>query len=155
MVLSSGKLCQSDLVGHKIKSFIKILNWIGPSIEACGTPEIIVLIKINILLISTLCFWCFTKLWWKVTVSKSRPYACSLAIRRSWRVQSNAFDTSIETEVVKRLWPNACLQFSISQIKTWLVLYPLLYADISSDKERFTKGRSCSLKTLYMYLKKN
>ena len=83
-----------------------------------------------------------------MTVSKSRPYLGSLPIRRSWEIQSNAFVNSIKTAPVKLLLSNACLQFSISQIKTWFVLYPLLYADMSSDKERITKGRSCSFKNL-------
>ena len=59
VVLSSAKLCISDIVSYKNKPFIKMLNRIGPSIEPCGTPESIVLKKLNILLIFTLCFWCF------------------------------------------------------------------------------------------------
>ena len=45
MVLSSAKLCKSDFVSHKNKSFIKMLNRIGPRIDPCGTPESIVLKK--------------------------------------------------------------------------------------------------------------
>ena len=45
------KLCESDFVSHKSKSFIKMLNRIGPSIEPCGTPKSIVLKKLDILLI--------------------------------------------------------------------------------------------------------
>ena len=55
-VLSSAKLCESDFVSHKNKSFIKMLNRIGSSIDPCGTPESIVQKKIDILLIFTLCF---------------------------------------------------------------------------------------------------
>ena len=54
MVLSSAKLCKSDFVSHKNKSLIKMLNKIGPSIDPCGTPESMVLKKLNILLIFTL-----------------------------------------------------------------------------------------------------
>ena len=36
-----------------------MLNMIGPSTEPCGTPESIVLKKLDILLIFTLCFQCF------------------------------------------------------------------------------------------------
>ena len=79
-------------------------------------------------------------------MSKCRPYACSLAIRKSWGIQSNAFHKSFKTAPEKRLLCNACLQFSISRIKTWFILYLLLYADISSDNERFMKRRSCSFK---------
>ena len=51
MVLSSAKLCKSDFVNHKNKSFIKMLNRIGPSINPCGTLESIVLKKLDVLLI--------------------------------------------------------------------------------------------------------
>ena len=44
-LLSSVKLCKSDFVSHKNKSFIKMLDRIGPSIEPCGIPESIVLKK--------------------------------------------------------------------------------------------------------------
>ena len=56
MVLSSAKLYKSDFFRHKNKSFIKMLNRIGPSIEPCGTLESTVLKKLDILSISTLCF---------------------------------------------------------------------------------------------------
>ena len=36
--------------------FTKMLNRIGPSIEPCGTPDSILLKKLDILLIFTLCF---------------------------------------------------------------------------------------------------
>ena len=39
MVLSSAKLCKSDFVSHMNKSFIKMLNRSGPSIESSGTPK--------------------------------------------------------------------------------------------------------------------
>ena len=54
MVLSSAKLCKSDFVSHKNKSLIKMLNKIGPSIHPCGTPESMVLKKLDMLLIFTL-----------------------------------------------------------------------------------------------------
>ena len=56
MILSSAKLCNSDFVSHKNKSFIKTLNRNEPSIEPCGTPKSIALKKLDILLIFTLCF---------------------------------------------------------------------------------------------------
>ena len=59
MVLSSEKLCKLDFVSHKNKSFVKMLNRIGPSTEPCGKPESVVLKKLDILLIFTLCFRCF------------------------------------------------------------------------------------------------
>ena len=59
MVLSSAKLCKSDFVSYKNKPFIKILSRIEPSIEPCGKPESIVLKKLDILLVFTLCFRCF------------------------------------------------------------------------------------------------
>ena len=59
MVLSSAKLCKSDFVSYKNKPFIKILSRIEPSIEPCGTPESIVLKKLDILLVFPLCFRCF------------------------------------------------------------------------------------------------
>ena len=59
MVLSSAKLCKSDFVSYKNKPFITMLSRIEPSIEPCGTPESIVLKKLDILLVFTLCFRCF------------------------------------------------------------------------------------------------
>ena len=59
MVLSSAKLCKSDFFSHKNKSFIKMLNRIGPSTDPCGTHETVVLKELDILLIFTLCFRCF------------------------------------------------------------------------------------------------
>ena len=57
IVLLSAKLCKSDIVSHKSKSFTKTLNRIGPTIDPCGTPEILVLKETRyILLIFTLCF---------------------------------------------------------------------------------------------------
>ena len=59
MVLSSAKLCKSDFVSYKNKPFIKMLSRIEPSIELCGKAESIVLNKLDILLVFTLCFRCF------------------------------------------------------------------------------------------------
>ena len=56
MVLSFAKLCKSDFFSHKNKSFIKVLNRTGTSIEPCDTPESMVLKKLDILIIFTLCF---------------------------------------------------------------------------------------------------
>ena len=50
MVLSSAKSFKSDFVSQNNKSFTKMLNRIGPSIEPFGTPESIVLKKLDILL---------------------------------------------------------------------------------------------------------
>ena len=81
-------------------------------------------------------------------MSKSRHFTCSLAIRRSKGMQTNAFDKSTKTAPMKRLLYNACLRFSISRIKTLFILYLLLHADINSDKERFIKSRRFSFKNV-------
>ena len=47
MILSSAKLCKSDFVSHKNKSFIKTLNRNEPSIEHCGTPKSIARYIVN------------------------------------------------------------------------------------------------------------
>ena len=86
MVLSSAKFCKSDSASHKNKSFIKILNRIGPITGPCGTPESVTLKQLDILLIFKLCFWGFKKLWRNFSVSNSRPYVCSLPISRSWGI---------------------------------------------------------------------
>ena len=39
MVLLSAKLCKSEFVSHMNKSFLKMLNRRGPSIESSGTPK--------------------------------------------------------------------------------------------------------------------
>ena len=75
MVSSSAKLCKSDFVSYKNKSFIKILNRIGPSINPCGTPERYIVNFHTLLLMLVII---------EKSVSKSRPYARSLAIRRSF-----------------------------------------------------------------------
>ena len=123
-------LSKSGFVSHNSKSFIKLLSRIGPSIEPCGILKRSVLKKLDILLIFTLCFHTLLTNHGETLVSKSRSYACSLAVRRSCGIQSNAFDKSIKTALVKRLWSNACLQFPINRIKVWFVLCPLPYADI-------------------------
>ena len=62
MVLSSAKLCKSDFVCHKNKSFIKNLNRIGPTTKAHGTPDSLALKKLDILLIFTLMLLTFSML---------------------------------------------------------------------------------------------
>ena len=62
MVLSSAKLCKSDFVCYKNKSFIKMLNRIGPITEAHDTPDSLALKKLDILLIFTLMLLMFSML---------------------------------------------------------------------------------------------
>ena len=83
MVLSSAKLCKSYFFSHKNKSFTKLLNRIGPSIEPRDPPESMVLKKLDILLIFNFVFDSLINYGETILRKKSRSYVYSLAIRRS------------------------------------------------------------------------
>ena len=59
IVLLSAKLCRSKFFSHKSRSLRNILNKIGPSIEPCDTPDIIISKRLEILLIHTFCLRSF------------------------------------------------------------------------------------------------
>ena len=54
-------------------------------------------------------------------------------------IQSNALDKSIKTDPVKRSLSSDVFQFSMSPIKTLIVLHPFLCAEMKSDKNPFEK----------------
>ena len=62
------------------RSFMKILNSIGPKMDPCGTPEIIDLRMPTKLLTLTACFRSLKYEQTSFTISQSRPYASSFAI---------------------------------------------------------------------------
>ena len=91
-----------------------ILNNVGPSIEPYGTPDKIFKKSMQMLLTLTHFLRFLKWLFRKVNFSKLNPQACNLAINRSFRIQSNAFDKSIEAAPVNKLLSNTAFQFSIS-----------------------------------------
>ena len=58
----------------------------------------------------------------------SKPFALSLAINRSWEIQSNAFERSIKIAPTYLLLSSAFFQSSIILIRTCCVLNPLSFS---------------------------
>ena len=70
MVLSSAKLCKSDILMHRNKSLRNILKMIGPNMEPCGIPDKMFWNAIKMLFTLTFCFRSFKYEFRRVTMSK-------------------------------------------------------------------------------------
>ena len=144
IVLSSSKLNSSDNFNVENRSLRNILNNIGPSIDPCSTRDSHVRKSLKTLLTCTFCFLQLRYEYMKVTVFRLRPQACSFAISKSCGIQSNAFDKSMRTVLTRKFSSSDFVQFSISLIKTWLVLYFFLYTAIYYDRNQFINGLNFS-----------
>ena len=93
MVLSPTKFGSLTSLVNKNKSFTKILNKMGPNIEARGIPDK----SIHSVIYFYNCFLRFKNECTKVTASSDKPYTLALATSKSWGIQSKLLERSIRT----------------------------------------------------------
>ena len=88
IVLSSAKFASSSSLITKDKSFIKIVNKIGPNIDPCGIPSKSIWKTHLVLFIFTPCFLRFKYEYTKATVSYDKQYEWSFATSKSLEIHS-------------------------------------------------------------------
>ena len=93
MVLSPTKFGSLTSLVNKNKSFTKILNKMGPNIEARGIPDK----SIHSVIYFYNRFLRFKNECTKVTASSDKPYTLALAKSKSWGIQSKLLERSIRT----------------------------------------------------------
>ena len=93
MVLSPTKFGSLTSLVNKNKSFTKILNKMGPNIEARGIPDK----SIHSVIYFYNRFLRFKNECAKVTASSDKPYTLALATSKSWGIQSKLLERSIRT----------------------------------------------------------
>ena len=76
---------------------MNMLKSSGPKTDPCGTPTFNSDQELKELLILVLCHLFDKYDLISLNALLSKPYACNLAIRRSWFIVSNALDRSINT----------------------------------------------------------
>ena len=136
----------------KNKSFFDKLKSIHPTIEPWGTPEIIFPKLLCVLFMRTLCFRFLRYVNVNANAFKSNPYAAIFAIKRSWGMQSNVFERSVQTAPTRKFWSSFSRQFSIREVITCWVLYDFLYDEILGDKNFSVPYIICSLITCWCVL---